>query len=78
MASLANSAKHLRNNTNFHKFFQNLREDGTLVNTFYETSITLIPNPDKDITTKTTTTINYRPVSLMKIDAKILNKLLIN
>ena len=51
MASLANSAKHLRNNTNFHKFFQNLREDGTLVNTFYETSITLIPNPDKDITT---------------------------
>jgi len=34
--------------------------------TFYEATITLIPKPDKDATKKE----NYRPVSLMNIDAK--------
>ena len=49
------------------KFFQNIEEGGTLSNSFYEATITLIPKPDKDVTKKE----NYRPMSLMNIDAKI-------
>ena len=34
------------------KLFQNIAEEGTLLNSFYEVTITLIPKPDKDIAKK--------------------------
>ena len=52
--------------------YQIFKEVGTLPDLVYETSITLIPKPDKDIVR------NYEPIFLIKVNAKFLNKTLSN
>ena len=37
------------------KLFQKIAEEGTLPNSFYKATVTLIPKPDKDNTQKKTT-----------------------
>ena len=56
------------------KLFQKTVEEETLLNSFYEATIILIPKPDQFITT----TKNCRPVSLINVNTKILNKVLAN
>ena len=56
------------------KLFEKTAGEGTLSNSFYEATITLIPKPDNDNTEKE----NCRPISLVDIDAKFLSKSLAN
>ena len=55
-----------------HRLFEKLQTDVRLSNSFYEASIIPIPKAGEDTTKKE----NFRPISLMNIDAKILNKIL--
>jgi hypothetical protein len=54
--------------------FHEIEREGTLPNTFYDDSITLISKAEKDTSKKE----HYKPISLMNINEKILNKIMAN
>ena len=76
MSSLLNFIKHLRKKS---YQFSTISENRSIQNPssfifFFKASIILPPKPDKDFTRKE----NCSSVSIMNIDAKILNKILVS
>ena len=47
------------------KLFQNIADGGTLPNTFYEATITLIPKPDKDVTKGASLVVQWLRICLL-------------
>ena len=72
-----NSIKHLVKSLFFWNSSKKIAEEGTLPNSFYKVTITLIPHPDtKTRKRQHTKKENYMLISLINIDAKTLNKIL--
>lgn len=72
MASVT-SFKYLKDELKLsYKSFQNIKEEETLSDTFYDANITLISKHDKDITGKE----SYISIALMKVIAKMIDKIL--
>jgi hypothetical protein len=56
------------------KLFQEIEREGKLHNSFYEVNIILIKKPDKNTFKKE----EYRQISLININANILNKIMVS
>jgi hypothetical protein len=74
MAEICKSFKEDLTPILFLKLFQETEREGTLPNLLHEARIILFQKPNKDTARKE----NYRPIFLMNLDAKILNKILAN
>lgn len=74
MNLLVNSTNNLEKNSHqfFFKLFQRIKEEVRPQNSFSEARMTQVLKPDTCLTGKE----NYRPIFLMNIDTKILNKIL--
>lgn len=71
MASVVNSTKCKELTPTLYTLFRNIDNKETLSNSLYESSIILLPKPDKEITRKLQT-------PLINIDTRILSKILRN